>query len=108
MNLDEQTGRWIRRRLSVWTQRLVVSGAKTCWRSVTHGVPQGSVVCFIPFNHIINDLDHRAGCVFCKFADDTKLSGVDRPGNSAAIQWDLVMLEKWTNRNLTGFNERKY
>lgn len=108
MGLDEQTGKWIRKRLSGWTQRVVVSDAKSCWKRVTRGVPQGSALALVPFNHCINDLDHRAQCTLCKFADDAKLWGVtDRPGNCAAIQWDLVMLEKWAGRNLVEFSEEK-
>ncbi|KAK4832341.1 hypothetical protein QYF61_021870 [Mycteria americana] len=47
-------------------------------------------------------------CTLSKFADDTKLGEVDdTPEGFAAIQRGLDRLEKWVNRNIIKFSERK-
>ncbi|GAB0206554.1 mitochondrial enolase superfamily member 1 [Grus japonensis] len=81
---DGWTTRWIRNWLDGHTQRVVVNGSMSKWRTVTSGVPQG------------------------KFADNTKLCGVvDTLEGRDAIQRDLDRLERWASANRMKFNKAK-
>ncbi|GAB0209231.1 hypothetical protein GRJ2_003388800 [Grus japonensis] len=86
---DGWTTRWIRNWLDGHTQRVVVNGSMSKWRTVTSGVPQGSVLGPALFN--------------------IKLCGVvDMLEGRDAIQRDLDRLERWACMNRMKFNKAKY
>ena len=87
--------------LDDWSQRAVVTGSVSRWKSVT----SSSVLRLVLF---INDTESGTECTLSKSADNNNLSGTaDTIEWRNAIQNDPDKLEKWSHRNLRRFNKAK-
>jgi hypothetical protein len=99
---------WIRSFLSNRRQQVVVNGARSTWRPVTSGVPQGSVLGPILFVVYINDLPEMAKSQIKLFADDTKLfRRVNDAEDCEELQEDIDALEEWSRKWLLRFHPDK-
>lgn len=81
-------------------QGVVVNGVKFCWKPVTCGVPQSSVLELLLCSIFIDDLDVAIECVHSKFEDDIKLGGsVDMVNGRKGLQRDLDRPDQWSKDN---------
>ena len=100
--------KWITAWLENRKQRVCVRGCASRWRTVTSGVPQGSVLGPVLFLIFISDLDFGILNSILKFADDTKVYGeVVNQKSREALQNDLDLLVKWSNEWQMKFNVQK-
>ena len=99
---------WISDWLSNRKQRVVLNGKFSDWRTVSSGVPQGSVLGPILFLVYINDLDENVKCKISKFADDTKIANkVISLSQQQKLQTDLNTLGDWAVDSQMFFNVDK-
>jgi len=99
---------WIRAWLSNRKQRVSIRGEKSGWRSVTSGIPQGSVLGPLLFIMFINDIDNVVQNSLLKFADDTKIFGViQNKVQHQQLQDDLSNLVDWSKKWQMQFNTSK-
>jgi len=92
---------WIETWLVNRKQRVTINGAKSEWKTVYSGVPQGSVLGPLLFSIFINDIDDKLKNCILKFADDSKLWGIanEKTGRET-LQEDLDTLSDWSKKKL--------
>ena len=99
---------WLEDFLYDRSQRVCLNGTRSDWKSVTSGVPQGSVIGPILFLLFINDLPGSISAKCKIFADDTKLyHPIVSLTDQAVLQNDIENLMLWSQEWLLGFNENK-
>ena len=106
--IDGNIVRWIENFLSNRIQRVIINGAQSEDKTVTSGIPQGSVLGPILFVMYINDLPASVQSEIRLFADDTKLfTRSDLEGATETLQKDLDLLQNWSEKWLLRFHPEK-
>ena len=96
IGVSQQLTNWIQQFLVARSMQVRVHGTVSCWRPVTSGVPQGSVLGPVLFLVYVNHVVQRLSCNFKIFADDIKLYISNLPlestTNIVALQQDIDTL----------------
>jgi hypothetical protein len=100
---------WFERYLSGRSQRVVLKGSNSEWKTINAGVPQGSILEPLLFLLFINDIVTDIKASIQLFADDTSLYvAVDSPQNAAdIINKDLEKIHQWSVSWLVKVNPQK-
>ena len=88
--------------------RTVIRDTYSSWKSVTSGVPQGSVIAPIMFQIYVNDIQNGVTSYINLFADDAKLLRVIESQNDCQqLQRDINRIYEWSLRWKLEFNTKK-
>lgn len=100
--------KWFHSFLNNRKQRVLLGDVVSDWKSVTSGVPQGSVIGPLLFVIYINDLPERFGNHSKLYADDSKIIAIIKDINSRSnLQNDIDKLTNWTDDWLMRLNASK-
>ena len=88
---------WFNSYLSGRTQSVEVDGARSCFKNITCGVPQGSILGPILFLVYINDMQRSVNCRLSLYADDSALifSHSDCLVIEQRLSCELSSVKKW-------------
>ena len=96
-NVHDNALKWFVSYLSDRRQRVVVNGQISQWKSVTSGVPEGSLLAPILFSLFINDLPSTISSPCLMYADDVKIfRKISSPSDCYELQRDLDRLTAWS------------
>ena len=99
---------WVKEFLSDRKQRVTIKGSKSEWRTITSGIPQGSVLGPVLFLIFINDLPDVISVCLELFADDGKLfSRVKSDDKRIVLQDNITTAENWAETWKMFFNKSK-
>jgi hypothetical protein len=99
---------WITNFLQDRSQSVVINTSKSNPKTVSSGIPQGSVLGPLLFIIFINDLPSQIDSTIKIFADDTKIfRAICNSNDSATLQDDLNKLINWSQNWLLPFNTKK-
>jgi len=91
------TLRWVESFLSCRLQRVTLSGTQSSWRTVTSGVPQGTVLGPLLFLLYINDIASDIRSELRLFADDCILyRAIKNRCDCLILQDDITKLHQWS------------
>ena len=100
MDLIKNTLGWIQDFLVNREQRVVLGTERSSWTKVTSGVPKGSVLGPLLFLLYINDLPECLSCRSRIYADDSKLFGLYKKGETCKdfLQFNIDELVEWSSK----------
>ena len=100
---------WFKNYLQDRKQKVVMNGTSSNWRSITAGVPQGSILGPLIFLVYINDLADQVESNIRLYADDASLYITYQNPDEAAIilNEDLERVQTWAEKWLMTFNPNK-
>lgn len=101
---------WIRSFLASRKQFVSISSTKSSYRSVSMGVPQGSILGPILFLFYTNDMDNiDSSANFIRYADDTNILVSDKDENTLKQNCTTAVgkLVSWCDQNSLYFNGDK-
>lgn len=97
--------KWIESWLTNRQQRVQIDECSSGWKTVTSGVPQGSVLGPLLFVLYINDLPDKLVQHVKLFADDSKIIGViTSEEDCISLQKDIDEAVQWSHKWLMPFN----
>ena len=108
--IDGRLLKFIRNYLSGREQCVIMDSIKSTYKSVTSGVPQGSILGPILFVLFINDLPQgiNTDTNISLYADDTKMwRQITSYTDIVKLQKDIDVLHDWSFRNLMKFHPKK-
>ena len=99
---------WVRDFLKGRTQQVVLEGVKSITKSVSSGVPQGTVLGPLLFLVFINDLPVCVSSSIRLYADDALLyRSIKTQDDTEALHQDLTNIQEWERKWLMSFNTEK-
>ena len=106
--ISENLYNWMKSYLEDRSQRVVLSGCASEWRSTNAGVPQGSILGPLLFLIFINDIVDGIDSEAFLFADDTSLyRQLRHESDVASLNSDLEKINNWAAQWLVDFNVKK-
>ena len=98
-NLKGNALKWFVSYLSDRRQRVLVNGKTSAWKSMSSGVPEGSILAPLMFSVFINDLPQHLHSHCLMYADDVKIfRKIKSPSDGKLLQEDLDRLGAWSIR----------
>ncbi len=100
--------KWLESYLSNRSQRVVINGKDSNWRSINAGVPQGSILGPLLFLIYVNDLVDGLSSDQSMYADDTSLIKPLRNNSDIdCVNADLSYISDWASQWRVNFNPKK-
>ena len=107
-NLSKDVTLWIKSYFSDRRQRVSLNGTYTEWKSVTSGVPQGSVIGPILFCLVVDSLKPLCdNSIFIKYADDLTILHFIRNDSDDNLQTEIDNVLQWCNDKSLSVNVTK-
>ena len=98
-NLKGPALQWFTSYLSGRRQRVILNGKTSDWKSVTSGVPEGSLLAPLLFSIFINELPSNIKSCCLMYADDVKIfRKITSPADGLLLQRDINQLTEWSVR----------